>query len=98
MKALCWTGGPKVLRTSVCREKAWGPLLEVANHQFVLCIGTAVSILPVKPPYVKLPIFSEFMENSTKIYEKLRSDPMDPKSALVGPKPISRTGGSLLKN
>ena len=40
MKALCWTGGPKVLRTSVCREKAWGPFLEVANHQVVLCIGT----------------------------------------------------------
>ena len=49
-------------------------------------------------PHVKLPIFSEFMENSTKIYEKLRSDQMDPKSARGGPKPISRTGGSLLKN
>ena len=48
MKALCWTGGPKVLRTSVCREKAWGPFLEVANHQVVLCIGTGVSILPVR--------------------------------------------------
>ena len=44
------------------------------------------------PHYVKLPIFSEFMENSTKIYEKLSSDQMDPKSALGGPKPISRTG------
>ena len=50
------------------------------------------------PHYVKLPIFSEFMENSNQIYEKLRSDQMDPKSALGGPKPISRTGGSLLKN
>ena len=48
MMALCWTGGPKVLRASVCREKAWGPFLEVANHQVVLCIGTGVSILPVR--------------------------------------------------
>ena len=48
MKALCWTAGPKVLRASVCREKAWGPFLEVANHQVVLCIGTGISILPVR--------------------------------------------------
>ena len=51
-----------------------------------------------KPHYVKLPIFSEFMENSTKFMKKLRSDQMDPKSALGGPKPIARTGRSLLKN
>ena len=34
----------------------------------------------------------------SQIYEKLRSDQMDPKSALGGPIPISRTGDSLLKN
>ena len=44
MKALCWTGGPKVLKTSVCREKAWGPFLEVANHQVVLCIGINIKL------------------------------------------------------
>ena len=32
------------------------------------------------------------------IYGKLRSDQMDPKPAQGGPKPISRTGGSLLEN
>ena len=30
--------------------------------------------------------------------KKLRSDQMDPKSALGVPKPISGTGGSLLQN
>ena len=66
-----------------------------------MIVASGVSILMSygdNPHYVKLPIFSEFMENSTKIYEKLRSDQIDPKSALGGPKPISRTGGSLLKN
>ena len=52
----------------------------------------------VKPHIVKLPIFNEFYGKLKQIYEKLRSDQMDPKSALGGPKPISRTGGSLLKN
>ena len=36
MMALCWTGGPKVLRASVCREKAWDPILEVATYQVIL--------------------------------------------------------------
>ena len=35
MKALCWTGGPKVLRTSVCREKARGPFLEVVTQKYI---------------------------------------------------------------
>ena len=67
---------------------------------FCLLHRSGVSILMSygeNPSYVKLPIFSEFMENSTKIYEKLRSDQMDPKSALWGPKPISRTGVHCLK-
>ena len=51
MKALFRTGGPKVLRTSVCREKAWGPFLEVANHQVVLCIGTLPQSPWKSPPY-----------------------------------------------
>ena len=46
----------------------------------------------------KTPHFQWIYGKLNQIYEKLRSDQMDPKSALGGPKPISRTGGSLLKN
>ena len=51
-----------------------------------------------EPSLCKTPHFQWIYGKLNQIYEKLRSDPMDPKSALVGPKPISRTGGSLLKN
>ena len=46
----------------------------------------------------KTPHFQWIYGKLNQIYEKLRSDQMDPKSALGGPKPISRTGGSLIKN
>ena len=63
--------------------------------------ATGVSILnsyKEKPPVKKLPIFSEIIKKLSQIYKKLRSDQMDPKSALGGPKPIARTRRSLLKN
>ena len=46
----------------------------------------------------KTPHFQWIYGKLNQIYEKLRSDQMDPKSALGGPKPIARTGRSLLKN
>ena len=46
----------------------------------------------------KTPHFQWNYGKLNQIYGKLRSDQMDPKSELGGPKPISRTGGSLLKN
>ena len=46
----------------------------------------------------KTPHFQWIYGKLNQIYEKLRSDQMDPKSALGGPKPISRTRGSLLKD
>ena len=46
----------------------------------------------------KTPHFQWIYGKLSQIYEKLRSDQMDPKSALGGPKPIARTGRSLLKN
>ena len=44
------------------------------------------------------PHFQWIYGKLNQFYEKLRSDQMDLKSALGGPKPISRTGSSLLKN
>ena len=46
----------------------------------------------------KTPHFQWIYGKLSQIYKKLRSDQMDPKSALGGPKPIARTGRSLLKN
>ena len=46
----------------------------------------------------KTPHFQWIYGKLNQIYEKLRSDQMDPNSALGGPKPIARTGRSLLKN
>ena len=60
--------------------------------------NTLGTILRRFPPLCKTPHFQWIYGKLNQIYEKLRSDQMDPKSALGGPKPISRTGGSLLKN
>ena len=49
-----------------------------------------------KPPYVKLPIFSVFMENSAK-FMKNSGLTLDLKSALGGPKPIQGPGVQCLK-
>ena len=46
----------------------------------------------------KTPHFQWIYGKLNQIYEKLRSDQMDPNSVLGGPKPIARTGRSLLKN
>ena len=62
----------------------------------MLYVTAGVSILMSygeNPHYVKLPIFNGKLN---QIYEKLRSDQMDPKSALGGPKPISKTGPPTL--
>ena len=56
------------------------------------------SLLWCETTLCKTPHFQWIYGKLNQIYEKLRSDQMDPKSALGGPKPISRTGGSLLKN
>ena len=55
-------------------------------------------LLGIESTLCKTPHFQWFYGKLNQIYEKLRSDQMDPKPALGGPKPISRTGGSLLKN
>ena len=46
----------------------------------------------------KSPFFQWIYGKPSQIYEKLRSDQMDPKSALGRPKQIARNGRSLLKN
>ena len=55
-------------------------------------------LLGIESTLCKTPHFQWFYGKLNQIYEKLRSDQMDPKPALEGPKPVSRTGGSLLRN
>ena len=55
-------------------------------------------LLGIESTLCKTPHFQWFYGKLNQIYEKLRSDQLDPKPALGGPKPVSRTGGSLLRN
>ena len=51
---------------SFCAMKvSCDPVLITKNEHFLTGVSILISY-GEKPPYVKLPIFSEFMENSTK--------------------------------
>ena len=60
--------------------------------------GSLFFLLGVETTLCKTPHFQWIYGKLNPIYEKLRSDQMNPKSALGGPKPIARTGPSLIKN
>ena len=83
-----------------CRPTPWPPgtLKAYPLTPRGLVQGSLLLILPVGSLLLKYSNFQQIYKNTQPILLKLRSDQMDPKSALGGPKPISRTGGLLLKN
>ena len=65
---------------------------------FMKTSGVSIIMSYCETTLCKTPHFQWIYGKLSQIYEKLKSDQMDPKSALGGPKSIARTGRSLLKN
>ena len=81
-----------VLWKSCCRKAIWAKVFKVLLNKVPSSRRLYSYILRWETSLCKTPHFQWIYGKLNQIYEKLRSDQMDPKSALGGPKLISRTG------